>query len=170
MTVHAQLITNAAHWLRMLGCSVIITDMTSSSPETPDAIGFKGRWSWLIECKASRADFLADRKKFFRKPGNSQCMGSFRYMLAPAGMIRATELHDGWGLLEPRGKGATEIRPPPPHARASDRSYEIDLLTSALRRMVGPGVRGVMCKTYVIETGGEPRATIECRAEDVVNE
>lgn len=158
---HSDLIALAATWLRKRkGCAIVITDMTSGSPETPDAIGFKGRFSYLVECKTSRADFLADRKKFFRRPGHGCSMGSFRYMLAPVGMIRSAELPDGWGLLEPGRAGAVEVYPVPPYARESDRSYEIDLLCSALRRMVGPGVRGVMCRTYMIEGNGEPRATV----------
>ena len=44
-------------------CGVVLTDMTSSSSETPDAIGWHNRGSVLIECKVTRSDFKADQRK-----------------------------------------------------------------------------------------------------------
>ena len=66
--------------------------------ECPDVIGWRDGHSILIECKVSRSDYLADRKKKFRaKP--EMGMGDARLFLAPPGVIRPDELPQGWGLL-----------------------------------------------------------------------
>lgn len=74
------------------------------SGEQPDAMGFRNGTSCLIECKTSRSDFLADRKKRFRKDP-SIGMGDWRFYLTPKGLITAFELPAGWGLLEVSEKG-----------------------------------------------------------------
>lgn len=56
----------------------------------------------MIECKASRSDFLADRKKKFRVDP-ALGMGDARLFLAPPGIIRAADLPAGWGLLVAEG-------------------------------------------------------------------
>ena len=63
---HAKLAKRAAQWLRR-NHEIVITEISGGS-ETPDAIGFRGNSTTLIECKASRSDFLADKRKFL---GNS---------------------------------------------------------------------------------------------------
>ena len=61
---------------RISSCSVIISEMVSMSSEQPDVIGFNNSQSILIECKTSRSDFRADKKKHFRiKPDIG--MGNF---------------------------------------------------------------------------------------------
>jgi len=65
ITRHAQLVALAARWLKR-DHPLVITEMTAW--ESPDALGWKSSESTtLVECKASRADFLADAKKFFRE-------------------------------------------------------------------------------------------------------
>ncbi|KKK54365.1 hypothetical protein LCGC14_3085490, partial [marine sediment metagenome] len=65
--------------------------------EIPDALGFASRKSTLIECKASRSDFLSDKKKSFRqKPDEG--MGCLRYYLTPPGLVDPDELPENWGL------------------------------------------------------------------------
>ena len=79
----------------------MLSEQSCASGETPDVIGWKGRCrSVLIECKVSRADFLADREKPFRKDP-SLGMGCERFYLTPAGLIRPAELPGKWGLLLP---------------------------------------------------------------------
>lgn len=70
------------------------------SSEVPDAIGWtqSGRLSYLVECKASRGDFLADKKKPHRQP-DGKGMGCYRYFMCPPGLIKADELPTRWGLL-----------------------------------------------------------------------
>lgn len=99
---HKDLIKPAYKWVLKHGsCGVAFKELSSlaSNGEYPDVIGFgMGDHSVLVECKCSRADFLADRKKFFRK-NPEQGMGTFRFYLCPEGLIRTDELPKGWGLL-----------------------------------------------------------------------
>ena len=133
---HPKLVEKAVAWLRRYGCSVVLSEQSCASGETPDAIGWKrGCHSVVVECKASRADFLADKEKPFRvKPATG--MGCERFYLAPAAVVRANELPAGWGLLELRGRevlmahrSATDLR--------STRGfrYEMNLLLASLRRV-----------------------------------
>ena len=48
-------------------CGVVLSEQACVSGEMPDAIGWKrANHSVLVECKVTRADFLADRGKPFR--------------------------------------------------------------------------------------------------------
>lgn len=108
---HAELVEIAARWLRTAaGCSVVMPEMSvvCRTGEIPDAIGFRGDHTILIECKTSRADFFADRAKSFRQMPE-RGMGALRFMLAPAGMIKVEELPAGWGLIEPAGMSAVRV-------------------------------------------------------------
>ena len=105
---HADLVQRAALWLRnQKNCRVVLTEQTTSLGEVPDAIGWKyGNCSYLIECKVSRSDFLADRCKPFRIDG-SRGMGVYRYFMAPMGLLTVDDLKgrcDGWGLLLVQGR------------------------------------------------------------------
>ncbi len=98
---HAQLVAAAVDWLRhKYRCGIVLSEQYCATGEVPDAIGWKGMCrSVVIECKASRADFLADTKKPFRT-NPEEGLGCERFYLAPAGMIAPTELPKDWGLLE----------------------------------------------------------------------
>lgn len=105
---HDELVSRAYRWLRARGCKVICWRRNTNCHEQPDALGFRRcGWSWLIECKVSRADFFADRDKPHRVLG----VGSYRYYLTPPDLIGATEVPDGWGLLEVRGRSVMEVVP-----------------------------------------------------------
>ncbi|EKY4114519.1 adenylosuccinate synthase [Pseudomonas aeruginosa] len=110
---HRDLCDIAVKWLQRPnsaggpGCHVAVSECrTGWSGEIPDAIGFRAAGfedgSTVIECKVSRADFLADRRKSHRAAGG---VGNWRYFLAPAGVIRTDELPEGWGLLEVNRRG-----------------------------------------------------------------
>jgi hypothetical protein len=161
---HDDLIKIAQRWLFSYHrCGVVITDMTSGSPETPDAIGWRAGLSWLVECKASRADFFADRKKHFRVRSEN-AMGAYRYFMCPSEMLQISEIPSGWGLLWARPNSVTVMIDAPTVAARSCR-YEIDILTSALRRMVlTEKVQGVACRVYQVDGSGDPRATIAVSA------
>ena len=123
-------------WLRAYRCGVVLSEQACVSGEMPDAIGWKKAChSVLVECKVTRADFLADRVKPFRqKPEKG--VGSERFYLVPPGLARVEELPAGWGLLELR-RGRVEI------VRASEKNlrsaagfrYEMNLLLASLRRV-----------------------------------
>ncbi|MGA8762240.1 MAG: hypothetical protein WB562_05045 [Candidatus Sulfotelmatobacter sp.] len=133
---HAQLVERAVRWLRQYRCGVVLSEQACASGEMPDAIGWKRAChSVLVECKVTRADFLADRAKSFRlKPEHG--VGSERFYLAPAGMIRREELPAGWGLLEIRGRCVELVHPSSQNLRtAAGFRYEMNLLLASLRRV-----------------------------------
>lgn len=142
---HDELCLMAESFLKRNGYGVVFNDRFrafTKHGEQPDAIGFRSGVSCLIECKTSRADFLADRKKRFRRDPTIG-MGDWRFMMVPKGMIRVDELPEGWGLLEV-SKGRvykTHGWPPNTIIHTSKpfkgcRDSEIAMMYSALRRMV----------------------------------
>jgi hypothetical protein len=107
---HAELVEIGYKWLLRnksiksnldfyMPCQLALKEISTYNTELPDVIGFRMDYSILIECKASRNDFLADAKKDFRiNPING--MGAVRFFLANKGIIKVEELPNGWGLLE----------------------------------------------------------------------
>ena len=63
----------------------------------------------MIEVKVSRSDFFADKKKPERKAGG---VGTYRFYLAPAGLIAVTDLPESWGLLEFNGRSVQMVHGP----------------------------------------------------------
>jgi len=133
---HEKLVARAVAWLRRYRCGVVLSEQSCASGETPDAIGWKRAChSVVVECKISRADFLADREKPFRcKPEKG--MGCERYYLAPAGLIEAGELPVGWGLLELRGREVNQVVVASKKMRSAvGFRHEMNLLLASLRRV-----------------------------------
>ncbi|HEX9118965.1 MAG TPA: hypothetical protein VF840_00345 [Terriglobales bacterium] len=102
---HSALVELAVRWLRTTyRCGIILSEQACCTGEVPDVVGWKGHCrSVLVECKISRADFLADRGKPWRLDPQG-ALGCERFYMAPAGLIAAAELPPGWGLLEVRGR------------------------------------------------------------------
>jgi hypothetical protein len=133
---HAKLVSMAVQWLRRYRCGVVLSEQACVSGEMPDAIGWKKAChSVLVESKASRGDFLADRDKPFRlKPEIG--VGCERYYLAPREMIRSEELPAGWGLLEVCGREIERVKPSAKNLRSDiGFGYEMNLLLASLRRV-----------------------------------
>ncbi len=133
---HAQLVEKAVRWLRRYRCGVILSEQACVSGEMPDAIGWKRAChSVLVECKVTRADFLADRAKPFReKPEKG--VGSERFYLTPPALVKVEELPAGWGLLEYRRGRIEMIQPSAKNLRtATGFRYEMNLLLASLRRV-----------------------------------
>ena len=62
------LVDKAERWLRAYGCGIVLSEQACGNGEIPDAIGWKRAChSVVVECKVSRADFLADREKACRQ-------------------------------------------------------------------------------------------------------
>lgn len=135
---HPQLVSRAVDWLRRhYGCGIILSEQYCATGEVPDAIGWKRHCrSVLVECKATRADFLADATKPFRL-SPEEGLGCERFYLAPPGTIAREELPPRWGLLECTRRGARLI------VKASRRDQrtaiglmkEMNLLLASLRRV-----------------------------------
>jgi hypothetical protein len=133
---HAQLVEKAVQWLRRYRCGVVLSEQACISGEMPDAIGWKRAChSVLVECKVTRADFLADRAKPFRmKPKNG--VGCERFYLVPAGLVRTEELPQGWGLLELHRGRLETVHPSARNLRSTAGfQYEMNLLLASLRRV-----------------------------------
>lgn len=140
---HSDLVTRGAKWLRStVGCCAVLEEMVSEAynREIPDIIGWTSERSVLVECKVSRADFLADSKKPFRDPTyrDIEGMGNWRFFLTPVGLLTGDDCPEGWGIYEVSGgrvfhlagrkygDGSAPFRP----CLTSERT----LLVSALRR------------------------------------
>lgn len=146
---HAELVALAERWLRnSVRCSVVLCELhaATGTGEIPDAIGWNSTITVLVECKATRADFLADRRKRFRVEPSAG-MGVYRYFLAPPGLIGREELPLGWGLLIPRAKTIQRIvghdprswKEPPPFPFCNRRAEAIMLLSALNRLRLGLG-------------------------------
>ena len=167
---HDDLIKHARRWLlrpfrrndswatNRGACSLVITDMTSASRETPDAIGWYGGNSVLVECKASISDFKADQRKFFRRDPEYG-VGDWRYYLTPKGLLQVGQLPDGWGLLEASDTGRIFVRRLSEKFTVSIRD-ERHILLSLIRRLdVKSDGKHVKIRAYAIDDGRPPRAT-----------
>lgn len=115
-------------------CGVVLTEPAGGCSETPDAIGwmFCGNVSILIECKTSRSDFIADRKKWFRQKPDLG-IGTYRYYMTTPGLLRLEELPSSWGLMEVSPKIVRVVH----HAERQDRNAksEMALLWSECRKI-----------------------------------
>ena len=133
---HPQLVEKAVRWLRAYRCGVVLSEQACVSGEMPDAIGWKrASHSVLVECKLSRADFLADRDKPFRQK-QELGLGCERFYLTPAGLVQVKELPPGWGLLEVCKRNVEVVRRSARDLRsAAGLTYEMNLLLASLRRV-----------------------------------
>ncbi len=137
---HSDLVDTAFLYLRnSICCSVAFKERRGSTSENPDVIGFRQGFSYLIECKASRADFLADKKKFFRK-NTDRGMGDERFFMAPIGLLDPSELPDGWGLIEVgeiarKYRRLTQTKDSKSFCDETNKRAEVQYLSSAIRRI-----------------------------------
>lgn len=137
---HAELVDHALRWLRGTQRCPVAVASPGGGLEIPDAIGWRsgGRMSILVECKASRADFLRDKKKWHRQHGLG--VGQRRYYMAPPGIITPADLPPGWGLVEVVD-GVCHVRTRLPKVTTYDPAVwdrERGMLFSALTRALAP--------------------------------
>jgi hypothetical protein len=159
---HAELVDRAATWLRSAWrCRVVITEMAGGS-QVPDAIGWTGFASILVECKTSRGDFANDGKKYHRRAG--RLMGNYRFYLTEAGLLAPDEIPGRWGLAEIRGRRIVKVKQIACDGDAGWRD-ERALLVSCLQRLGAASVEGVSVKPYTYKT--KCRATVGAAVEDV---
>jgi len=95
---HSELIEIGYKWC-LTKCAFAFKDLATINSETPDVIGFNSNGTFLLEAKTSRADFLADKKKRFRKRPE-EGMGDWRFFICEAKLININELPEMWGLIE----------------------------------------------------------------------
>ena len=136
---HKELVKIATRWLRNTrGCSVVLSEMMSQA-EIPDAIGWRKGRSYLVECKATRKSFFADKVKRCRRVfGTAYAfgMGNRRYYVVPEGLVTKDEIPRGWGLLEVMFSGRVRrvVESATWSLSSLETGHEMGLLLSALRR------------------------------------
>lgn len=146
---HKHLVDRATIWLkREVNCGVVAAEMRSAtcSGEIPDVFGFRAnKISILIECKATRSDFLRDRQKPFRvEPALG--VGLYRFYLCPIKLIAPEEIPEKWGLLylEENNSITRIVGGPKGNIWGQENQYhfternidaEFDILYSAARRL-----------------------------------
>jgi hypothetical protein len=133
---HDELVNKAVQWLRRYHCGIVLSEQICANGEAPDAIGWKGKChSVLVECKVSRADFLADRHKSCRAQPDAG-VGCERYYLVLRGVATVEGLPQGWGLLEYHGREFKLLRrSAKTHRSAAGFMSEMNLLLASLRRV-----------------------------------
>jgi len=133
---HQELIKKAIEWLQCSKkCTIVMRELVTRNSETPDCIGFysSGHGTILIECKTTRADYLADKKKLFRRD-TKLGVGSKRYFMVPSGLIAADEVPTRWGLIEVFDSGRKRIAKESGDFTANTHN-EITMLVSVIRRL-----------------------------------
>lgn len=142
---HTQCVKAASKWLNNK-CDVQMPEFFCWNGELADVIGFKQSRSTsiLIECKVSRRDFLADKKKYFRYEHPESGMGDLRYYCCPKGLIGQNDLPDGWGLLYVYPSGFVKRKVEATWQPAKNTKAEHHLLIYYARRAVYAGVHGAV--------------------------
>ena len=152
---HTALVDLAERWLIRQGCGIVLRDPfhTPYVPEHPDAMGWRlaSDVSILVECKASRADCLADRIKPFRA-NPDQGIGQWRFYLTPDGVVQVQDMPPRWGLLWATKHGVRIVHGQPPGNTGwgappfvANIRAERRLLLAALRRLT---LRGHLPEVY----------------------
>ena len=137
---HNELIKLSAKWLKkhdhnitIPNCSVIACDLKTQNGtgEIPDVIGWNSKYSVLLEVKVSRADFLKDKNKKFRK-NPIIGLGQLRYYVCPTDLINVEDIPINWGLIYCSGKQMKIIHV----ANCQDANVEAErsILLSIVRR------------------------------------
>lgn len=148
MTEHDRLVQVASKWLCRT-CSIVITELVSSAFEAPDALGWQGGRSMLVECKTSLSDFKSDAKKPFRT-NPEMGLGVSRYFLTPPNLVTISDLPQGWGLIEDHGKRIKMLRAS--DVFRSNRITEVEILLSLVRRIGGSAPPGISIRCYTHQT------------------
>lgn len=150
---HADLVKNAEIWLNKRGVRLTFHELVTSGHEQPDVIGWQGNHSVMIECKASHADFLADKKKSFRRYPE-QGMGDYRIYFCPPEVIRISDLPEGWALVYFDGNKTKNIHKINGYSMnqwmdtlpfRGNKQAELKMMYSALRRLQ---IRGHLPEIY----------------------
>lgn len=113
----------------------VAVELCTYGTENCDVWGYDGIYTAVIEVKTSHADFLADKKKWWRSNDAEKLnlkAGTFRWYLCPEGVIKPEELPEGWGLLYWDGKKIKWVVGAPMH----ENTWKSDMviLYSILRR------------------------------------
>lgn len=166
---HDGLVEAGRKWLAARS-PIVITEIVGTSEE-PDVFGLNAEvkcmrdgvccrtyGSTLLECKASRSDFRADAKKYFRREPWLG-IGQNRYYLTPVGLIKPEELPDNWGLLETTGKRIKIIKMAKPFKEYNTKN-EMHIIISTFRRLRVPDGNHCSIRAYTYETKNKATLTM----------
>lgn len=165
---HGQLVQRADRWLRNTRkCALVMVEVqTWATNEFPDAIGWThDGYSILVECKTSRGDFHADKRKTCKRAvrigTRSETMGRERWYMTPPGLLTAADLPPGYGLLELHGRTLRKVVRASVEERPGRHEAEAPLLIAASRREAwGRGWKGrcvsLTCAASEPEPAPEP--------------
>lgn len=133
---HDDLVRLAEKWARRQRYKVVLRDVrTWATREQPDVIAWRCTASSIvIECKTSRADFLRDASKYFRR-NPAAGMGYERYFLVSKAFIVPEELPAGWGLMVVGNRHAITVEKKSRSFTDRAEHEERALLVSAVRRV-----------------------------------
>ena len=85
---HEDLRKRAVRWLtNTKHCGVVLSEIVSACSEIPDAVGWHGHFSYSVECKVSRSDFLRNGDKIHSRTGRG--VGQLRYFLVHTACFRS---------------------------------------------------------------------------------
>ena len=146
---HIELVEHAARFLRRQHV-LVLTEMVGGCGEEADAIGWNSSgMATLIECKATRNDFLADKTKWFRRSSRDG-MAAFRYYLINEGVIDIKDLPENWGLITiKKHRFRTVLKA---EFQLYDTNSEIRKILSAIRRIGQTEPEGISVKAYTYQT------------------
>lgn len=142
---HAALVSAAVRWLRGRGVKVLLAEPRhwgTRRGQSPDVLGwstpgtYRGDSSAIVECKASRSDFLADRRKPYHEHPEDYA-GSLRWYFCAPAVATVDDLPPRWGLVEwagPRRRPSVLREPLPVEQSARGVAAERAVLVAALRR------------------------------------
>ena len=133
---HADLVVRAVSWLRgRHNCPVVFAEMATRVPMTMDALGFtRAGICHAVECKRTRSDFHADRKKVGHRC-RGMMPGDLRWYLTPPALLRPDDLPDGWGLAEVHARRVVVVVEASRQDRSlTDRRVDVEILVSACHR------------------------------------
>lgn len=135
---HKQLIEHVERYCYANQFSRVLTQPSPAyTGESPDVIAFRRAGvSWLFECKASRADFMADLDKPFRIATRREGMGKCRVYVSEPRILDQRDVIDsapGWGLAHIINEQVQIVRDPQMwHHPYRNTDAEIDLLSTAI--------------------------------------
>lgn len=146
---HADLLQRAEKWVSrqhynkltseiVSSCGVILPEFKTYNPSIPDVIGFNSRRSIVIECKVSRADFQADRKKGHRH--YIKQLGNYRYYMVLPHIVSVDDVPEGWGLIYVFAGSSRIVKYAPLHQEPEVKVVEYGLLYSIARRIALRGM------------------------------
>lgn len=122
-------------------CMYSTVELVCMGAELTDVWGTTGDCTVLIEVKTSRADFLADKRKYARSKVAEELkhqIGNYRYYLCPEGCINKDDLPENWGLLVYDGKKIhKEVMA---NKVESSLPMELMLITSIMSRILKPQI------------------------------